>query len=80
MMDAQNYLQDMMLFCFRREEGAVALDKIVLCGNEGVGLQDCHWLGLGRRNCSWIDDHYLSGEEAEALRKTVLRRKGAAGL
>ena len=80
MMDAQNCLQDMTAFCLPKEEGAVALDKIVLCGNEGVGLQDCHWLGLGRRNCSWIDDIYLSGEEAEALRKTVLRRKGAAGL
>ena len=58
----------------------MALDKIVLFGNVGVGIQDCHWLGLGRRYCSRIDDDYLSGEEAGALRKTVLRRKGAAGL
>lgn len=55
----------------------MALDKIVLCGNEG----DCHWLGLGRGNhCSWVDDDYLSGEEAEALRKTVLCREGAIEL
>ena len=59
----------------------MALDKIVQFGNEGVGMRDCHWLGLGRRNhCSWIDDDYLSGREVEALRKTVLCREGAAGL
>jgi len=81
MMDTQNCLQDMTSFCLSREEGAVAPDKIVFCGNEGVGMQDCHWLGLGRRNhCSWIDDDYRSGEEAKALRKTVHCRKGAAGL
>ena len=45
------------MFCLSREEGAVALDKIVLCGNKGFGMQDCHWLGLGHRN----DDDYLLG-------------------
>ena len=67
-MDAQNCLQDMMVFCLPRKEGVVALDKIVLCGNKGFGMQDCHWLGLG---CSNNDD-YLLGGEVEALCKTVL--------
>lgn len=49
----------------------MALDKIVLSGKQGIGMQYHHWLGL---------DGYLSGEEAEAHRKTVLCREGAAGL
>lgn len=61
----------MTSFCVPKKEGAVALDKIVLSGKQGIGMQYHHWLGL---------DGYLSGEEAEAHRKTVLCREGAAGL